>query len=302
MKSVCVLMSTYNGEKYLREQIDSILNQEKVTVQLIVRDDGSTDRTVEILREYEARKKIRLYTGVNIGYKKSFYWLLDHAPKSDYYAFADQDDVWLEKKLSRAVTILQSENLNIPLLYTSGLQCVDENLEYLRMQDFPNLKISYRSEFVRHRFAGCTYVFNGLLRDRCKGASEIDELNYGHDGFVAIMCWLAGGKVVYDRHSEILFRRHGGNASVDGGGLKKRIRNELALFTFKRNYKRNLASVIVKYFDISTVPEYGDFTKTVADYKSSLKSKFKLLFAKGCDCGIPMANIIFKLSVLCGVL
>ena len=97
-------MSTYNGERYLREQIDSILQQIDVEIELIIRDDGSNDGTVQIIEEYASKYPcISYYCGDNVGVGKSFMELLKNAPTADYYAFSDQDDVWLKDKLIRAV-------------------------------------------------------------------------------------------------------------------------------------------------------------------------------------------------------
>lgn len=93
---VIVLMSTYNGEKYLKEQIDSILNQVKVEVFLMIRDDGSSDNTIAILKEYERQNRnIKIIKGKNIGVGNSFMQLLYNSAEAEYYAFADQDDVWV---------------------------------------------------------------------------------------------------------------------------------------------------------------------------------------------------------------
>ena len=148
MKTVCVLMSTYNGEKYIVEQIDSILQQENVNVNLLIRDDGSKDKTVEIIKQYLIDKRVSFVSGDNIGYKKSFLWLMDNSPNSDYYAFADQDDVWKKDKLFAAVTKLENEDIAEPKLYTSALTRVDENLNYISNQNFPKLKLDCYSEFV----------------------------------------------------------------------------------------------------------------------------------------------------------
>ena len=105
---VSVLMSTYNGEKYLHEQINSILGQQGVEIHLLIRDDGSSDGTVEICKEYAKKyNQITFYQGENLGVGKSFLDLLKHAPDADYYSFADQDDVWLEDKIIRAVTMIK---------------------------------------------------------------------------------------------------------------------------------------------------------------------------------------------------
>ena len=116
MDRVCVLMASYNGEKFIREQIDSILRQEGVEVSLVVRDDHSTDSTPEILREYEEAGKISvLRDDIHLGAPNGFMKLLYEADPCDYYAFADQDDIWLPDKLSRAVNAIRG--FNGPALY-----------------------------------------------------------------------------------------------------------------------------------------------------------------------------------------
>lgn len=102
-KSVQVVMSTYNGEKYLKEQIDSILSQEGVDVRLYIRDDGSSDRTTDILASYQEHKNVKIEKGNNLGFAKSFLTALDECDEADYYAFSDQDDVWEKDKLSTAI-------------------------------------------------------------------------------------------------------------------------------------------------------------------------------------------------------
>ena len=92
MKEITVLMSTYNGEMFIREQIDSILNSKDVELQLLVRDDGSSDQTIPILKSYQTKKKLSFYQGHNVRPAKSFMELLCKAPSSKYYAFSDQDD------------------------------------------------------------------------------------------------------------------------------------------------------------------------------------------------------------------
>ena len=118
--TVTVAMSTYNGERYLREQIDSILNQKNVDIVLFVRDDGSKDATLDILGEYSAKYDNVLFSaGNNLGIGKSFYEALRLAPESDYYAFSDQDDVWLQDKVAsgvKALEMLEKDGEGIPLL------------------------------------------------------------------------------------------------------------------------------------------------------------------------------------------
>ena len=106
MKTVNILLSAYNGEKFIAEQIESLLAQDYPAVTIHIRDDGSTDRTVEIVRQYTDRPNVKLYEGENVGYRKSFAWLLANCRDADYYAYCDQDDYWMPDKISRAVRAL----------------------------------------------------------------------------------------------------------------------------------------------------------------------------------------------------
>ena len=112
--SVHILLASYNGGKYIREQLDSLLAQTYPNISIYIRDDGSTDNTVSIIQDYIAgntsSKKIVLLEngGVNLGCPASFYQILKECPPADYYAFCDQDDIWYPDKIKRAVKKLAS--------------------------------------------------------------------------------------------------------------------------------------------------------------------------------------------------
>lgn len=127
MKTLQILMSTYNGAKYIREQMDSLLEQDceaKGTASfcIIVRDDGSSDGTQDILEEYAGRypEKISWYQGENHGVIRSFFELLQKSGASDYYAFCDQDDYWMPDKMSHAVETLQTMKRMVPCYIAAG--------------------------------------------------------------------------------------------------------------------------------------------------------------------------------------
>ena len=127
-EKVLVLMSTYNGEQYLQQQINSIITQKNVEVELIVRDDGSTDKTIDILKDYQQKGLLSYYAGENLKPQYSFLHLLRHAPECKYYAFADQDDVWLEDKLYSGIKEIYSFD-NQPAIYTCQTQMTNQYLE-----------------------------------------------------------------------------------------------------------------------------------------------------------------------------
>lgn len=223
MQKILVLLSTYNGKKFIKEQIDSIIGQKEVDVDLIIRDDGSTDGTVEYLKkEYP---NIEVMIGENLGYKKSFLHLLKEAPEYDYYAFADQDDVWLEDKLKIAIDRIS--HFNGPSFYCSNLMVVNEQLEFLSMRHkkSENIKMTEDKALVENISYGCTLVFNQQLREVALGYIP----SYvSHDGWINLV-GLYFGNGVYDEQSYILYRQHstnvlGGNPSF-GSVWKKRIRS-----------------------------------------------------------------------------
>ena len=140
------MMSTYNGEKYLKEQLDSILNQECVDVNLLIRDDGSSDNTIEIIESYQIEyPNITLIKGKNEGVIASFMDVLFVAPECSYYAFADQDDVWLPEKISITLAMMQSYEKvygsHNPVLVHTDLYVVDESLHrvYDSLFDMQNM-------------------------------------------------------------------------------------------------------------------------------------------------------------------
>ena len=116
----CILLCTYNGEKYVGELLESLLAQTKQNCVICVRDDGSTDRTKEIVQSFVTRYPSRfadLTDGRHRGYPASFWSLLRDCPEGDFYAFCDQDDVWDAKKIACAEEVLGREDLSVPLLY-----------------------------------------------------------------------------------------------------------------------------------------------------------------------------------------
>ena len=125
-KKVAVLLSTYNGDSYVKQQIESIYLQKNVEVMLYVRDDGSDRQFVEQLRELQKQYQFQLIEGNNLGFVGSFMTLLKEVPHADYYAFCDQDDIWLEHKLEQAVDWFETYGTpELPQLYHCAYQVID---------------------------------------------------------------------------------------------------------------------------------------------------------------------------------
>lgn len=214
--TISVLMSTYNGEKYLKEQLDSIINQklpEDLQLKIVVRDDGSSDGTMDILEEYRKNYPdiLSYYSDVNLRPEKSFWHLTTHCPQSDYYAYADQDDFWYPDKLSRAVATLRAEeNRDIPLMYCSNVMVADAQLKPVAAMNSSVKNTDFASVLIYNVSTGCTIVFNDCAREEFKKYDMDANMVIMHDRLASLLIALFG-KIIYDPEPGMLYRQHGNN-------------------------------------------------------------------------------------------
>ena len=211
---IWVLMSTYNGMAYIEEQIESILSQKNCDVHLLVRDDGSTDATLDILKSYEKKGSLTLISdNINLGPAKSFLKLLEMAPDDGYYAFSDQDDCWNSDKLERALEMLtQAEENNMPLVYYSNSDVVDQNLNSTGKKVYSGKqKPTLERVLCGYGIQGCTMVLNKALRDIFLSVDMSKERIGMHDFFLCDLCMVCGGEILYDDFSTMKYRQHESN-------------------------------------------------------------------------------------------
>ncbi|MFN1329473.1 glycosyltransferase [Escherichia coli] len=186
LKSMAVLLSSYNGEKYIGEQLDSIIKcYRDFDLHIHIRDDGSVDSTCEIIKEYISKNdSIFLYEGDNVGVIASFLWLVENVGDYDYYAFCDQDDVWEPLKLIAATTKIIKYNQDIAIGYCSSYNYVDKELNHIGRYNSQS-NFSLNNILIENCAPGCTFVFNQSLR---KLYLDINEANMAnrivmHDWF-----------------------------------------------------------------------------------------------------------------------
>ena len=241
-----ILLSTYNGEKYLKEQLDAILAQTYTDWALFIRDDGSQDNTLSIIENYCKKhpQKIKQISNnnENIGIIRSFELLLKQS-QSEHIMFCDQDDVWLPKKIETAINKIKDieiQNPNKAIVVCSDLYVVDSELN--RISDsfwkYSRINPAYlqkRNELaVNNYVTGCTMLFN-------QKAKEI-SLPFGknatmHDFWIALEVLNSNGIINILEKTEILYRQHE--------------RNQIGAFNMKYSYKY----FIKKIFSIKTVVE-----------------------------------------------
>jgi rhamnosyltransferase len=294
---VTILLSTYNGEKYLNQLFESLFKQIDVEMSVLVRDDSSSDSTKEILRKYEEEGKLSWYTGENLRSAGSFMDLLFHAPDSEYYAFCDQDDVWEADKLYSAIKMLK-QTQDKPSLYFSQTKLVDKDLNSIK-----TIKINTKCSFVESLFVnystGCTFVFNKKLLDLVR----LYKPNYisMHDYWVYRVCLAVNGDVYFDPESHILYRQHDNNVLGLKEDFSKGLKLRLQRTIFNRDHERlfTCQELLKGYGSIMPVGN-KIMLEDITNYKVNIFKRFKLLFNSKLTIGSFKQDLYFRLALLIG--
>jgi glycosyltransferase involved in cell wall biosynthesis len=219
--TIAILMATYNGERFLHDQIDSFIHQSSSNWQLIASDDGSADATVKILEDYQATlgaDKIQIRRGPSKGFCKNFLSMAcDASIRADYYAFSDQDDVWYPEKLQVAIDYLATQDPAIPAVYCGRTTYVDEQLKFVGYSPIFIYPRRFRNALVQSIAGGNTMVFNPAAKALLEAAGSLNVIS--HDWWLYILVMAAGGKVYYDPTPYVYYRQHpaaliGGNTSL----------------------------------------------------------------------------------------
>lgn len=282
MEKVCVVLSTYNGQNYLDEQIRSLLAQKYVNLTVLVRDDGSSDQTQELLRKWNERESsIQVCEkdfSVNFGVAKSFTFLLNNAeqmfPDIQYFFFCDQDDVWKDTKCFRAVEGLKKYR-DQAALYFSRKKLVDCRLSPLEREDIIRLHGNFWDYFDRSNAFGCTMCLTRplveLLRNDC-----FYKNSFLHDNYIYRLCLAAGIPIIYDETETILYRQHGAN--VAGAAKRNVFRGIKRLFKSNRSHVvREMSEYMIANHDSVLNSNNKRIIRLYLNSYNSLKSKLKLM-------------------------
>ncbi len=239
---ITILLSTYNGEKYLKEQLNSLFSQTYKDFEIIVRDDISSDKTLEILKSYDVKI---IESKQNLGAKKSFSTLLEYALQnsdSEYFMFCDQDDVWnhdkIEKTLAKMKELEAFYGNEKPLLIHTDLEVVDENLGTISNSMWEYEYIlpkcnSFNRLLIQNTVTGCTMMINRKLALK---SLDIPKEAIMHDWWIGLVASYFG-KIGYINASTIKYRQHGNNTIGAKGHKINILRHTLGLLlsTIKRN-------------------------------------------------------------------
>lgn len=245
--SVAILLATYEGQAYLAEQLDSFIAQDHPSWRVWASDDGSTDETISILQAYQQQdsERFRVLQGPQKGMTANFLSLAcNEEITADYYAFSDQDDIWLPDKLSRALAWLELQPADQPALYCSRTQLVDKNNHEKGLSPLFSRQPAFANALVQNIGGGNTMVFNHTARKLLQGAGT-GVTAAAHDWWLYLMVSGCNGKVYYDHQSTLRYRQHGKNLIGSNSGWAARMIRIRKLFqgTFKNWNDGNITAL-----------------------------------------------------------
>lgn len=220
--NVAILMCTYNGEQFIREQLDSILSQTYGEWTLYISDDGSTDATIEIIETYKKRlskNKLFLLEGPKDGFSKNFISLIKNPHiNASYFAFCDQDDVWLGDKLERSIEYTKSSSSTRPFLYCSRTRLIDANGMPIGLSPLFLKEPSFKNALVQSLAGANTMLINTAARDLLKKIPD-DTPIPAHDWLAYLIVSAAGGAIIYDTLPSLEYRQHEHNLIGANSGV-----------------------------------------------------------------------------------
>ena len=280
MEKVDILLATYNGEKYIREQIDSILNQNHKDFRLLISDDGSTDKTIEILQEYKEKdNRIEVFLQKNnLGVVKNFEFLLGKV-EAKFYMFSDQDDIWKENKIEKSI---EKINEGFDLVY-SDLEVVDENLNvtyesywklkgiYNKIKKYNNFESLYLNNFV----TGCTIISRKELINSFMPLPNTSKFVL-HDYWISLII-SQNGKIAYIEEPLIKYRQHKNNKV----GSKKKTDELKSIDEIRKLFiqvKKEHFKVFIENEDKFISEETKKLNKKALEYYEMLETKKNINF------------------------
>lgn len=306
MQKILILLSTYNGEKFLKEQLASFLIQGGVEQKVLVRDDGSSDSTITILRKFQSEHPevvADIIEGKNMGSTISFCELMREAyskysSKFDYFAFADQDDYWLEDKLCKAVEKLEPLDNAKPNMYCSDKIIVDSKLEAIPGIRPAKVELTKGRALARNVATGCTMAFNRRALELF--VTRKTEFIKIHDHAIFLICSFLGN-VIYDENAYIKYRQHGHNQLGGMDTARDRMRDRM-------KKKGNLSEHLLERTATAFLDTYQDLLsdddkkliRLMTEYRRSFFNRIHLFFSSDIAKESFEDNMFFKLKVLIG--
>jgi len=273
---VAILLPTYNGEKYLAEQLDSLIVQSYQKLIIIIRDDGSSDGTVQVIHSYQARFPDRFHIiendGRNLGASNNFSFLMHYVLahkeelglKKAYMMFCDQDDIWADKKVElemQTMGMAEADGADIPILIHSDLQVISDSgtqiaESFMHYQGLEKEQNKFGQILFCNLVTGCTALINESLAIR---SLPIPETAIMHDWWLALVA-SAFGKLVLINQPLVEYRQH--------------ITNTLG--AVKKKPTRSLKEIMLDIHKMKSVPLFYDLAVQARDFSARYRTRLSI--------------------------
>lgn len=277
---VTILLATYNGEKYIREQLDSIFNQTFKNIDVVVRDDGSSDGTISILEEYKKSNRLSYIKGSNLGAFPNFIELIHIAPDSDYYAYSDQDDIWDKNKIEIAISEMERRtDKNKPAMLIHPNYAINNKKEIIEgphTSGYENAN-NFPLGIVRNICQGSACVLNKPLMEQVKKIPRGE--NVEHDWWTYLVCLVLDGQIIAEKRPLIFYRQHGDNVLGAHVGTFYRLKRRFKMIFEKSNHSRqHLCKLLLELYGKEISKENKKILEEVVDYRKNIFTWIKFLF------------------------
>lgn len=222
--SISVAMATYNGEKYIKQQIDSILKQLTVDDELIISDDGSTDTTLKIINSYND-SRIKVVNGPKLGVKQNFANAIKKCT-GKYIFLSDQDDIWIDNKVNKVLRTFENNKCTCIVHDAIVFDSNTNNILYDSFYKLRNSKKGIVKNIIKNSYIGCCMAFDSRMKDKILPIPNDIEM---HDQWIGILNDKYGN-VLFIKDKLLKYRRHSNNvSSLKHHSLMKMIKNRLIL-------------------------------------------------------------------------
>lgn len=287
-----ILMCTLNGDKFLKQQLNSIKNQSFQNFKLYISDDGSNDKTLTILNKFKKKKYLKLFKGPGKGCAQNFFHLIRKRKiRSNYYAMCDQDDIWHKDKLTKAIKEIKKveneHNGNVPILYASRCNLINHKGKFIGKTMLHLKKPTFGNSMLQNICSGNTIVFNNELRKIFLKKLKNINLNdiFHQDLFLYQLNMIFKGITVYDSTCNVDYRQHNKNLtgySHDFFGIIKKLKRPFSNFYYEQhnrnflilkniNRLNNLNKVEIKEFE--NLRSHNIFLRIKTFFNTSIKKE-----------------------------
>lgn len=301
MADVLIMLATYNGEKYIREQIISVINQNYKDWNLVIRDDGSEDRTIDIISDYLKDPRIKLFCNKSgeHGYISNFKELVLLADRGyRYYMFCDQDDIWDTDKISVMLTEATKMAEEQPIIVQADMRIIDAKGEivYSSFQKIYDMKVNkpFADVFFSNRTYGCNILFNAKLFSILQRCMKNEQyVGIGHDILSARIAATCDGSICFIDKSIMSYRRHDNNVTA-----RQKYKISIGRIFARVLHFEKLAKDIAHTYDVSA--KSIDILLDIDDINPERKHELMDIRKALKEGGLASIAILNKYKVSCG--